>query len=442
MRPTPAMPLRDRLLAEAEVEAELTVAWVRLFVALALAGVLLGAMVVLAAEPDHLPDDPLGSRALRFVNAWLVVLGFVALALVSLRVARTGRLRPWMPWLFTTGDALLVLVNLRFSLANQDLSPALVALFPAVWVAPLVVSFGVLRYRPGLQAYAGALLLGGLGWLALTQTGRTPPLEVPASLFQATPNVGRLALFMAMVAILVLAAWRRRLLLTRTIDEFVRRAEYQRYLPPQVAGMVEGGDVERLRRGWRCEAAILLIDIRGFTHRAEQLAPDALGRFVTAFRGRVLATVEAHGGMVDKFVGDGAVILFGVPQATPDAAARALACAKALATTLRDVDPEPVEIAVGAHWGEVFAGAVGDDERLEFTVLGDSVNVASRLEAVAKAMDLPLVASRALLEAAGAEAETAFDLLPYDRVRGREAEIAFYGWKGNVPAAAQAPSAS
>ena len=424
--------LRDRLVAEAELEAERTVAWVRLFVGLALAGLLLTAMTWLAYEPPQRgaggAESAVHIAGWRFGNAWIVVFGFVALGLLSFGFARPGRLRPWMPWAFTTGDALLVLANLQFSLNNQGFSPAYTALFPAVWVAPLVVAFGVLRYRPGLQAYAGALFLAGVAWLAVRDAGPSAD-HLPQQLFAAMPNAARVAMFAALVAILVLAAHRRRLLLTRTIDEFVRRAEYQRYLPPEVAGMVAEGEVERLRRGWRADAAILLVDIRGFTRRSEHLAPDELGRFVTAFRRRVLQLVTAHGGMVDKFVGDGAVILFGVPEPQPDTATRALACAKALAVGLRDVDDRPVEVAIGAHWGEVFAGAVGDDERLEFTVLGDSVNVASRLEAVAKAMDLPLVASEALLDAAGGDDEAGFDLLPDDHLRGREAGLTYYGWR-------------
>ncbi|TVQ34315.1 MAG: adenylate/guanylate cyclase domain-containing protein [Geminicoccaceae bacterium] len=428
------LPLRDRLLAEAEIEAERTVGWVRLFVALALAVVLVAAMTWLAYEPPRRGTGGGVGAAVRLGdwrlgNAWLVVFGFVLLGLASLWAAKPGRLQPWMPWAFTTGDGLLVLANLNFSLTNQGFSAAFAPLFPAVWVAPLVVSFGVLRYRPGLQAYAGLLLLAGLAWLAFAQAD-APSRHLPEHLFAAMPNAARIAMFTGLVAILVLAAYRRRVLLTRTIDEFVRRAEYQRYLPPEVAGLVAEGQVERLRRGWRTDAAILLVDIRAFTRRAEGLAPDELGRFVTAFRRRVLTAVTAHGGMVDKFVGDGAVILFGVPDSQPDAAARALACAKALAQDLRTVAENPVEVAIGAHWGEVFAGAVGDEERLEFTVLGDSVNVASRLEAVAKAMDLPLVASQALLDAAGAAAEAGFDLLPYDHVRGREAQLTYYGWRG------------
>ncbi len=429
---TTTLPLRDRLLAEAEVEAEITVSWVRLFVALALAGVLATAMAVLTFDPplhDGGAADAVAPGGFRVGNAWLVVVGFVGLAVVSLWVARSGRLRPWMPWVFTTGDAVLVIANLNFSLTNQHFSAAFAPLFPAVWVAPLVVAFGVLRYRPGLQAYAGLLLLAGLGWLATVHV-ETAHLHLPPHLFQGPPNAARVAMFAGLVAVLVVAAHRRRLLLTRTIDEFVRRAEYQRYLPPEVAGLVARGEVERLRRGWRAEAAILLVDIRGFTQRAEHLAPEALGRFVTDFRRRVLATVTAHGGMVDKFVGDGAVILFGVPEPSATAARQALACAKVLAAELREAGGMPLRLAVGAHWGEVFAGAVGDDARLEFTVLGDSVNVASRLEAVAKAMDLPLVASGALLAAAGAEPARGFERLPYDHVRGREAELTCYGWHG------------
>ena len=124
-------------------------------------------------------------------------------------------------------------------------------------------------------------------------------------------------------------------------------------------------------------------------------------------------TAKAHGGVVDKFVGDNALIVMGVPEAQDDDAARTLACARTLLARIAawNAGPTPpplagapLRIGIGAHFGPAFVGAVGTDERLEFTVLGDTVNVASRLEQLTRETDGGLIASAPLLAAAGEEA--------------------------------------
>jgi adenylate cyclase len=115
-------------------------------------------------------------------------------------------------------------------------------------------------------------------------------------------------------------------------------------------------------------------------------------------------------GVVDKFIGDAAMLVFGLPSPRPDDARRALSCARALlAGTPGEWARGPeatsrngaIELGIGLHAGDAFCGAVGDETRLEFTVLGDTVNVAARLEQETKAVGLPLVVSRAFLAAAG-----------------------------------------
>ena len=95
---------------------------------------------------------------------------------------------------------------------------------------------------------------------------------------------------------------------------------------------------------------------------------------------------------------------------------------------LRQAGEEPVRIGIGAHWGEVFVGAIGDEQRLEFSVLGDTVNIASRLEGEAKRMDYALVLSQDLLDAAGESVTgSSWQPLPPQILRGRHTPTAMYG---------------
>lgn len=211
-----------------------------------------------------------------------------------------------------------------------------------------------------------------------------------------------------------------------------RRVNLGRYLPAQIAGQLAEHGTAILSAGRRQEVAVLFTDVRGFTTLAESLDPASLWQFLTEFRRRVAVAADAHGGVIDKFIGDAAMVVFGVPEPRQDAARDALGCARALLREVADWNgdrEEPVRIGIGVHWGPVFCGAVGDGGRLEYTVVGDTVNVAARLQDETKAAGVPLVASHTALAAAGEEPEAGgWRALPAKPLRGRDGVVALYGW--------------
>jgi adenylate cyclase len=216
-------------------------------------------------------------------------------------------------------------------------------------------------------------------------------------------------MLMAMAVILVIVARQGRGLLDRAVRETTLRLNLTRYLPRELAPILSEDGFSSLRAGRRVRAVLLFVDIRDSSMLAEGMDAARLAVFISAFRRRVMRAAAEHGGIVDKFVGDGALLLFGVPAESESDAARALACGRTLVALVerwnakRGFSPE-VRIGVGIHAGEVFCGVVGDEARLEFTVLGEPVNIAARIEAATKLHDTPLLASRAVVEAAG-EAE-------------------------------------
>lgn len=229
-----------------------------------------------------------------------------------------------------------------------------------------------------------------------------------------------------------------------------RRVNLGRYLDPKIGEWLADNSPETVRAGARQEVGILFTDIRGFTRRAESLDPTALGRFVGEFRACVAASATAHGGVIDKFIGDAAMLLFGVPHPRDGAAADALACAQDLLERVAawnaeraDRGEDAVRIGVGVHWGPVFCGAVGDDVRLEYTVLGDTVNVAARLQDETKTAGVPLIASKAALAAAGVLAGgldgagqpqgAGWRALPSKELRGRDGLMELFGWAPAAP---------
>lgn len=187
------------------------------------------------------------------------------------------------------------------------------------------------------------------------------------------------------------------------LDVALARARNLRSFVPQgIADQIEaGGDM----RHEELEATILFSDIRGFSALAERLSPreaaERVGRHLTA----MAEVVDDHGGMVDKFQGDAVMAVFGVPEPTPDHAERALRCAIAMQARQVELNGElaregldALEMGVGVNTGTVIAGTVGGGGRLEYTVVGDAVNVAQRLQAGAKGGEI--LATRATVEAA------------------------------------------
>ncbi|MEO1612447.1 MAG: adenylate/guanylate cyclase domain-containing protein, partial [Pseudomonadota bacterium] len=152
----------------------------------------------------------------------------------------------------------------------------------------------------------------------------------------------------------------------------------------------------------------------------EDMGPEASGDMLTTYRASVLDAVGAHGGVVDKFIGDGALVLFGLGER--DGAADAVAAAETLARRLKDA---PYRVGIGLHYGEAMVGAVGDDRRLEFTVIGDVVNVASRIEALTKEEESVALASA---EALGEAPREGWRALGARSLRGRGAEVEIFAY--------------
>jgi len=210
------------------------------------------------------------------------------------------------------------------------------------------------------------------------------------------------------------------------LREATRRNRLSRFLPQELVLRLADDDGS-LRAGRRQQAAIVFIDMRGSTTLAESLDPHRLSEFLSAFRRRITRLARLRGGVVDKFIGDGALVVFGLPEPQPDDAARALAFARDLVGVIaRWTDKAgAVRIGIGVHYGEVFCGIIGEEARYEFTVLGDAVNVAARLEQATKLHGVPILASEAARHAAG-EPAAAWREVSREPLRGRRERMPYH----------------
>jgi adenylate cyclase len=177
----------------------------------------------------------------------------------------------------------------------------------------------------------------------------------------------------------------------RLAREEVARANYSRFLPEYVVKqMLENPDSFKLG-GVSQTITILFADIRGFTRISEHAAPEKIVNLLNRYFSAMTDIIFAHGGTLDKYLGDGLMALFGAPTTTPEDASNALNAAVAMQRRLLGINQElrqeglsEVGVGIGLHTGDVIVGYIGSERRSEYTAIGDAVNTASRLESNAR----------------------------------------------------------
>jgi adenylate cyclase len=175
---------------------------------------------------------------------------------------------------------------------------------------------------------------------------------------------------------------------------------------PEIATQLLHSDLKL--GGEEREVTILFCDLRDFTGMSEKMAPTELLTLLNRYLDRMSSVIEKHGGVIDKYIGDAIMALFGAPVADPEAASKAIAASREMAQALNTFNRELVAegrptlaFGIGINTARVVAGNMGSKTRLNYTVIGDGVNLASRLETLTKdpAYDTPIIVSEATLRA-------------------------------------------
>jgi len=184
------------------------------------------------------------------------------------------------------------------------------------------------------------------------------------------------------------------------------RSNLSRYFSPNIVEILAAQD-EPLGAFRRQTVAVLFVDIVGFTRMAEAMEPEAVMTMLRDFHERMTAQIFTCGGTVEKYIGDAIFAVFGVPTASGNDAASALRCADMMLAALarwnhqRETQGEPpLGIGIGLNYGPAVLGDVGSEHSMSFTVIGDTVNTASRLQGLTRTLETPLVVGDALANAA------------------------------------------
>jgi adenylate cyclase len=212
----------------------------------------------------------------------------------------------------------------------------------------------------------------------------------------------------AVTGVLTLALLRARRLLVRSAAEGAAAAELSRFFAPDIARTIVSAD-EAIRPGdgMLREAAAMFVDLRGFTTLAATLEPKALIGLLAEYQSRVVRVVHAHRGSITTFLGDGVMITFGATRPSATYAAEALAAAETLLETLgawqeerRAAGLPAPGVGLGVSCGTVTYGAIGDEGRLEYAVIGDPVNRAAKIQNHTKVEACRALATREIYDLA------------------------------------------
>ena len=392
----------SRLLRQSDFQAERLISILRMVLSLALFLGVSGLMFQL---------DTAGLDARRFELQFLQLgaAAYFVLGVLNFYFSNPRRFRFWQSWLFNALEVGLLGAQLYIDISDP-MTPSLNALAsPLVLVITLVLSIQALRYRLELHIFTAVLLLA----VCAVVTFHDPLLYKPWShavveemriLYSPPPNVMRFVILITLALVVGTAVYRSRRLVLQVAKEVEDADNLRRFLPSELSVALSDQALRDLRTPQRREVAILMMDLRGFTEMTETLGASQVAEVLTWFRSLVIDAAGKHHGIVDKFVGDSAMLIFDRPTEPKTVVLDAIATFYSIKAGIdarnrnRGPNSKPIEVATGIHMGPALIGAFGDDRRLEFTALGTTVNIASRLEAYAKTQNLPLVISASTIK--------------------------------------------
>ena len=251
-----------------------------------------------------------------------------------------------------------------------------------------------------------------------------------------------LSLYANLLALTILAQISSAMTLQRALDHDraiaaeLDRAHLKRYFSPRIVDnlLARSDSLEQTRLQY---VVVMFVDIVGFTAIAETQTPEETIVMLREFDTAMEACIFEHDGTVDKYIGDGVMAAFGLPRPGDRDVTSALACAVSMSRTAAEIaarrsahGQKPYRVSIGLHYGEVVAGNVGSERNLSFTVIGDAVNTASRLEALSRELDAAIVISddivnrvRAENSGGGSAMLDQFRRVGSRRVRGRQGSV-------------------
>jgi len=360
---------------------------------------------------------------------------YAAITVGRLRLAYARRLTAPLRYASVVVDMALLMVTI-WSFHIQYGQPAAFYLkAPTFTYVFIFIALRALAFSPGYVLAAGAA--AAAGWLALlgyalAEPGGTGLLtrDYVAYMTSARILIGaeidKIVSIVLATGLLAMAAARARELLERALAEQAATVQLSRFFSPEIAEHLIGADeLARPGEGESREAAAMFIDLRGFTRLAATLEPKALIALLGEYQRIAVPIIRRHRGSITTYLGDGIMVTFGATQPSGTYAADALRCAEALLDGLADwggaraaAGAAAPGVGIGVEIGTVTCGAIGEEGRLEYAVIGDPVNRAAKLQNHTKAEGVRALTTAAACARAAAQGYAPRG--PQDVRRGRE----------------------
>jgi adenylate cyclase len=311
------------------------------------------------------------------------------------------------------------------------LGPIYTLFTPATFIYPLFISLSALRLNVRLCIFTGAV--AGLGYSALAiyllRQASVASVEPILSGTQHHLFKGFLLFLTGVVTGLVTRQIRKRILSSFSVIEERNRISrtFGEYVSPEVMGKLL--DLKPDLRSENKNVCVMFLDIRNFTGFAEKRSPEEVVQYLESLFEFMIEIVNRHHGIINKFLGDGFMAVFGAPLSDGKDCANALEAAREiLARVHQEVEAGailPTTVGIGLHAGEAVTGSIGSALRREYTVIGDVVNLAARIEKLNKRFDSQLLISEIVWQAVDKDGRKAVPMGQVE-VRGREQSIQVY----------------
>ena len=409
------------LIVEQQVRSEILIGWVGF-------ALVLFFLVLYTVSPKT-------SAGTRFVPVPWVLAAFLGVTALRLALAYRRWLSP--PFLIAgvcLDIALLLGLIWSFHLQYQQPAPFYLKV-PTLLYVFIFIALRALRFEPVYVIAAG--LSAAAGWLAMLAYAATSGEMVVTRDYvrYMTSNsvligaeIDKIIAILMVTGVLALALARSRRILYRAVLDSVLAKDLSRFVAPEVAARISASERGlRAGEGEVREATVLFTDIEGFSTFAEKVSPEQLVMLLNEYFEAISGAVERHGGVITQFQGDAMLITFNTVRDDPDHAAKAVRTALEIQELTRERlfgGAVRMRTRCGINTGRIVAGAVGSAERLLYTVHGDEVNIAARLEQLNKKYGTYLLASESAVRAAGGEFP--FRLVDEIAVRGRAAPTRVY----------------
>ncbi|MFQ5994471.1 MAG: adenylate/guanylate cyclase domain-containing protein [Acidiferrobacterales bacterium] len=368
---------------------------------------------------------------------WALGLYF-AFTVLRLMLAHTNRLPDWMLYVSIVVDMLLLL-GLIWSFHVQYMQPASFYLkAPTLLYVFIFIALRALRFEPRFVLVAG--MVAASGWLAMVAyVIYSDPADMMVTrdyIEYMTSNsvlIGaefdKIISILMVTSILALAIHRGRRLLIQSVFDASTAQDLSRFVPTEVVRQVRSAE-QRVEAGQGVvrEATILFTDIEGFTSISETLSPTDLIATLNDYFKAVVEPIEQHGGVINQFQGDAILASFNLPEPHREHAANAVRAAIEIQNVLKNQTfggGITLRSRIGINTGTCVGGLVGTGERLGYTVHGDDVNLAARLEQLNKEYGTRVIVAETTCERAG-WGRFAFQRLGEVQVRGRNKPTVIY----------------